>query len=388
MQNIDRITTTHAGSLPRPRALLDELKLREEGGAFDPGAFSTLLKASVADLVHKQLDAGVDVITDGEQSKLGFSHYIRERLGGYEERPIRQAAPAREEAEFPDFYEAYYAQLYKNRVLARGPRDVAPLACVAPVTYIGQQAVAADINNLKSALDGHEAGDAFLPATSPRSTGTNEYYATQEEYEVAYVDAIREEYKAILDAGLILQIDDPGCARLLSIDAAGVTPEQIARADRCIEIYDYALRDLPQDRIRLHVCYGVNAGPKVHDPNIREFAAAMLRVPVAAYSFEASNPRHFHEWRIWEDVKLPDDKALIPGVITHGSNNLEHPEFVAEQILNYASLVGRERVIAGADCGFSSQATYETEVVPSIIWAKLAALAEGARIASKRLWPN
>jgi len=386
MRNTDRITTTHAGSLPRPRGLLDQLKVREEGGTFDPATFATSLKDSVSDVVEKQVDAGVDVVTDGEQSKLGFSYYIRERLGGYEERPIRQAAPAREEEEFPDFYEAYYEQLWKNRVLARGPRAVAPLACVAPVTYTGQAAVATDINNLKSALQGLEVGGAFLPATSPRATGTNEYYPSQEEYEVAYADAMREEYKAILEAGLILQIDDPGCARILSIDTPDVTPEQIARAERCIELYNYALRDLPQDRVRLHVCYGVNAGPKVHDPNIRDFAAAMLRIPVAAYSFEASNPRHFHEWHIWEDVKLPDDKVLIPGVITHGSNNLEHPEFVAEQILNYASLVGRERVIAGADCGFSSQATYETEVVPSIIWAKLAALAEGARIASDRLW--
>jgi 5-methyltetrahydropteroyltriglutamate--homocysteine methyltransferase len=260
-----------------------------------------------------------------------------------------------------------------------------PLACTGPVEYRSQDAVRRDIDNLKSALQGVPHEEAFLPAVAPSGVGTNEYYRSEEEYFIAVSEALREEYQAIVNAGFTLQIDDPFLAELFS-DPSVSPAEQRTTGERYVEAVNHALRGIPAAKVRFHTCYGINEGPRIHDAPLKDIVGLMLRVNAGAYSFEAANPRHEHEYHVWEDVRLPDGKALIPGVITHASNIVEHPDLIAERIIRYAKLVGRENVIAGADCGFSSQATYHPEVHPAVVRAKFQALAEGARLATKRLW--
>jgi len=260
-----------------------------------------------------------------------------------------------------------------------------PVACTGPITYRGEKALERDIENLKTAAAAHPENTAFMTSVAPSGVGTNEYYKDEEEFFHALASALRVEYRAILDAGFVLQIDDPFLSENFGDESLSQT-QQVARAEMYVEAINEAIRALPSERIRLHTCYGINEGPRIHEAPLATVAPYMLRVNVGAYSFEAANPRHEHEYHLWETVRLPEGRALIPGVITHASNIVEHPELIAERILRYAKSVGRENVIAGADCGFSSQATYNPEVHPKIVWAKFEAMGEGAEIASRKLW--
>jgi 5-methyltetrahydropteroyltriglutamate--homocysteine methyltransferase len=260
-----------------------------------------------------------------------------------------------------------------------------PLVCTGPVRYRGQEAVQRDIDNLKAALVGMKCEEVFVPAVAPSGVGMNEYYRTEEEYLYAVTEAMHTEYKAIVDAGFIVQIDDPFLTDVYSY-SSGSAAEKRKKAEMYVEAVNHGLRGIPSERVRFHTCYGINDGPRVHDAPLKDVVHAMLKVNAGAYSFEAANARHEHEYHVWEHVKLPEGKVLIPGVVTHASNIVEHPELIAERITRYARLVGRENLIAGTDCGFSSQATYNPEVHPTVVWAKFQALAEGARLATEQLW--
>jgi 5-methyltetrahydropteroyltriglutamate--homocysteine methyltransferase len=373
--------------LARPADLLDMMKAKEGGQPYDHEAFAARVRSAVTEVVRRQVEAGVDVVTDGEQGKPGFFAYVSERLSGFEPRETRpRAGPwegSREVMAFPEYYE-WYAR-------GRPPSVAAPfgMVCTGPITYQGQAALRTDIENLKAALQGVKVEEAFMPASSPTNIEgqrKNEYYSTEEAYLYAIADAMREEYKGIVGAGFLLQIDDP---RLVTYYVAtpGLSIEQCRKwAELRVEVLNYALRDIPPDQVRFHTCYGINIGPRVHEMPLQDIVDIMLKVNAGAYSFEAANPRHEHEWRVWQSVKLPEGKVLIPGVISHTTNLVEHPELVAERLVKYAQVVGRENVIAGSDCGFSSQATTEPEIHPTVVWAKFQAMAEGAALATKQLW--
>jgi 5-methyltetrahydropteroyltriglutamate--homocysteine methyltransferase len=260
------------------------------------------------------------------------------------------------------------------------------MVCTGPISYRGQDAIRRDIDNLKAALGGLNVEDTFMPAVAPSGVGTNEFYRSDEEFLQAVGEALREEYLAIVDAGFILQIDDPWLTEVHSQDPSLSVAQRRKIAERSIDALNHAIRGIPSEKIRFHTCYGINEGPRVHDAPLKDIVDLILKVNAGAYAFEAANPRHEHEYHVWESVKLPAGKVLIPGVITHCSNIVEHPELIAERIARYAKLVGRENVIAGSDCGFSSQATYNPEVHPKVVWAKFQAMAEGARLATKQLW--
>jgi 5-methyltetrahydropteroyltriglutamate--homocysteine methyltransferase len=379
----ERIITTHVGSLGRPHELLDTLRERENGRPYDAGLLARQIAEAVADRVRIQVEMGVDVVTDGEMSKTSFVDYVKDRLGGFEiDEDSTGGLPPSWQAEvdmFPEYYEGY---------LTKYSKTVAPLRrikCTGPVTYAGMEALQTDIDNLKAALDGREVTEVFMPSTTPFSYGRNLFYADEDEFLNALANAMRVEYHAIVDAGFILQIDDPALIDVLA-DPTKTVAEREARANKRIEMLNYALRDIPADRIRHHTCYGLNHGPRLTDPDMSYIAPFMLKVKCTAHSFEVANPRHQHEWLIWEDIKLPDDRVLIPGLLGHANNYVEHPELISQYILLYAGLVGKERVIAGADCGFSSRASYAPEVHPTVAFEKLRALSQGAEIASKKLW--
>jgi 5-methyltetrahydropteroyltriglutamate--homocysteine methyltransferase len=385
-QNTDRILTTHVGSLPRPHALLDLMKARAAGGLYERASgdrYDQQVRTAVADCVRKQAESGIDILTDGEQSKLGFFTYVRERLTGFEERPDLPTG-AKFEAEVSAFPE-YYEQYFKHAMLGGSVVPTIPLVCTGPVTYRGDAAIRRDIANLKTAVAEVQHHAAFMPAVAPSGVGMNEYYKTEEEFFHAVGAALRTEYQAIVDAGFLLQIDDPFLSENFA-DPHLNPAQRHARATIYVESVNESLRGIPFERVRFHTCYGINEGPRIHEAALAEVVGYMLKVNAGAYSFESANPRHEHEYHLWETVKLPEGKVLIPGVITHASNIVEHPELIAERILRFAKLVGRENILAGADCGFSSQATYSTEVHPTVIWAKFEALRDGARLASKQLW--
>jgi 5-methyltetrahydropteroyltriglutamate--homocysteine methyltransferase len=377
-----RILTTHVGSLARPHELLDAIKAREQGSQ-DQWAIDQLVTDAVLGVVRKQAEAGIDVVTDGEQSKLGFFQYLVERFDGMESRPGRLALAPSWQLEV-DMFPEYYADYLKKYSSDSGPTSANVMVCTGPISYAGQDAVAKDIANLMAALGEVNVEEAFMPASAPHVFGVNEYYASSEEYLLAIADALREEYQAIIDAGLILQVDDPYLIDLLMEDREPAERRAIAQAH--VDMVNHALRGLPTERVRLHTCYGLNHGPRLHDAPLGEVVPMMLQINAGAYSFEVGNPRHAHEWRVWEDTKLPDGKILIPGFLCHAHNFVEHPQLIADGIVTYARLVGRENVIAGADCGFSSRAIYHPEVHPTVVWAKFRALSEGARIASEELW--
>lgn len=383
----DRILTTHVGSLARPHDLLETMREKEHGRPYDHEAYAARVRSAVADVVSKEVDSGLDVVSDGEQGKVSFLSYAQERLDGFESGDGKSMLPPswrREIDDFPEYYEGYLKK-YSSAI-----SPISVTVCVGPIKYRGQEAVQTDIANLKAALEGVEGRyvEAFMPATSPWGFGENRYYPTHDEYEVAVAEALREEYLAIIDAGLLLQVDDPGLIEILSEGpgAPESAEERWRLAERHVEAINHSLRDIPMDRIRFHTCYGLNHGPRIHDVPLADVVPLMLRVNAGAYSFEVANPRHQHEWRIWETVRLPDDRVLIPGFLGHAQNYVEHPELIADGIEQYAGLVGRERVLAGADCGFSSRATFAPEVHPTVVWPKFQALAEGARLASERLW--
>jgi 5-methyltetrahydropteroyltriglutamate--homocysteine methyltransferase len=377
----DRILTTHVGSLPRPADLLDVVEAKEQGKPIDTKAHAAQLTGAVKDIVRKQVELGIDIIDDGEYGKPSFVSYVNDRLGGFE---VDKAAPrrsswadSREARSFPEFYAG-------ANVSARIDRR----ACKGPVTYRGMVQLQIDIDNLKSALDGVQPAEVFMPAISPTSAADwlyNGYYKTEEEYLFAIADALREEYEAIVAAGFLLQVDDPHLVTYW-IKAPDLTIEQCRKwAEVRVEALNHALRNIPPEKIRHHTCYGINMGPRIHDLELKDIVDIILKIRAGAYSFEAANPRHEHEWKVWESTKLPAGKVLIPGVISHSTVLVEHPELVAERIGRYAKVVGRENVIAGADCGFATFAGSK-EVHPSIVWAKFKALVDGAKIASKQLW--
>jgi 5-methyltetrahydropteroyltriglutamate--homocysteine methyltransferase len=381
-QSKERILTTHVGSLPRPADLLDMMKARLAGGAHDAQAYRARVRSAVSDCVRRQVETGIDVVTDGEQSKPGFFVYVRERLEGFEPRPQRKVPffPAETQA-FPE----YYAQYFKEAMGGRAVSTMVPLVCTGPVRYCGEEALRQDIENLKAAAASSGAKGVFMPAVAPSGVGINEYYPSEEEYFHAVGAALAVEYRAIVEAGFFLQVDDPFLTDVFS-DPALDEAQRNRRAEIYVEAVNRSLQGIPAEKVRFHTCYGINEGPRVHDAALAQVAGHMLKVNAGAYSFEAANPRHEHEYHLWESLKLPEGKVLIPGVIAHANNIVEHPELIAERLVRFAKLVGRENVVAGADCGFSSQATYRTEVHPSVIWAKFEAMRDGAALATRQLW--
>ena len=376
-----RIRTTHVGSLPRPHDLLDQMKARLAGQPYNREHYDGRVRRAVAECVRRQVDCGIDIVADGEQSKPGFFTYVKERLAGFEPRPGKKVAffDAERQA-FPEYYKDYFARAMTGGSIA----PVVPMVCTGPVKYIGEEALRRDIDNLKAAMAASGAKAAFMPSVAPSGAGTNEHYKSDEEFFFAVADAMHREYQAIVDAGLYLQIDDPFMTDNFS-DPALDERQRRRVAEIHVEAINHALRGIPAEKVRFHTCYGINEGPRVHDPALGVVAPYMLQVNAGAYSFEAANARHEHEYHYWEGAKLPEDKVLVPGVITHASNIVEHPELIAERLARFARIIGPDRVIASADCGFSSQATYKPEVHPTVIWAKFQAMAEGARLASTQL---
>ena len=382
-RSTDRIITTHVGSLARPHDLLDVMKEKEHGRPYDADAFAARVESAVFDVVGEQASAGIDVVTDGEMGKVSFVTYVLERLAGYSTTDGETMLPPSWRVEidaFPEYYADYLGK-YKNTV---SPLRV--MACTGPVSYVGHEALQVDIATLKAAAAQAGALEAFMPSASPSGFGSDHYYGSTLDYEMAVGEALREEYLAIVESGLVLQIDDPWLIEMLSEDGHSTAEERDRTARDHIEALNHALRGIPEDRIRLHTCYGLNHGPRVHDIAFADVAPYMLMVNAGAYSFEVANPRHMHEWRIWEDIKLPEGKILIPGLLGHATNYVEHPELIADYIVKYAGIIGRENVIAGADCGYSSRASYHPEVHPTVVWEKFRALAEGAAIATETLF--
>jgi 5-methyltetrahydropteroyltriglutamate--homocysteine methyltransferase len=386
-QSTDRILTTHVGSLARPQDLLEMLRLQQTGGSVDEAAFTARVKTAVNDVVRRQAEAGIDVITDGEQGKPGFQTYVSDRLSGFETRPGGETpgswAGTRERLTFPEYYDE------QQRVQGVPLNPPVTITCTGPIAYKGQAAVQADIANLKAALEGVPHVEAFLPSISVNNVEgqrRNEYYKTDDEFFQAIADAMREEYRAIVDAGIVVQVDDPRFSTLYNNAPDMSLAEVRSWMQRRAEVVNYALKGIPPEMVRFHTCYSIDMGPRLHDMPLKDLADIMLTIDAGAYSFEASNPRHEHEYHVWENVKLPEGKVLIPGVISHTTNLIEHPELVAERIVRYANVVGRENVIAGADCGFAATARTRQDIHPTVAWEKLRALSEGARIASKELW--
>jgi len=387
-RSTDRILTTHVGSLARPEDVLDLMRSRALDEDYDEKAYDGAIRRAVATCVRNQAASGLDSVSDGEQGKIGHAVYIGERLEGFEPHGDQRASlGALFEAEikaFPGYYEGYFKVAMAGGAIAPST----PLICTGPVTYKGHQAINRDLENLRAAVDAIDngwQGEAFVPAIAPSKVGTNRYYDSEADYLFAVADALRTEYEAIVAAGFILQIDDPYLTEIYSLPNLSAA-EQRARAQTCVEAINHAVRNIPEEMIRFHTCYGINEGPRVHDVDLGQIIDLVLDIKAGAYLFEAANPRHEHEYHVWERVPLPAGKIVIPGVITHSTNIVEHPELIAERIVRFAERVGRENVIAGTDCGFASQASYRPEIHPSVVHAKLQALAEGARIATSRLW--
>ena len=396
-RSVDRILTTHAGSLPRPYRLVD---IYREGGS--PATLDVCLRASAAEVVRQQVETGLDVVNDGEFGKAtrasvdygAWWSYVYERLAGFEVREGntlgRNYGPmhSKDRANFSEFYATGLAMAGGQGTGAQQPtatQRLAQLTCTGPVRYTGQALIKRDIENLKAALqDRRETG--FMSAVSPATLQilTNQHYKNQEEYTWALADAIHEEYQAIVDAGLVLQIDDPAIVDLYDwwYSAQDDLAGYLKWAEFQVEVLNHALKGISPECVRLHVCWGSWHGPHSSDVPLKDVAELLLKVNVQAYSVEAGNVRHAHEWKVWRDVvKLPSDKVLIPGVVSHATNVLEHPELVADRLVQYAEVVGRENVIAGTDCGLGGR------VHPQLAWAKLQALVEGAELATRQLWP-
>jgi 5-methyltetrahydropteroyltriglutamate--homocysteine methyltransferase len=380
----DRILTTHIGSLPRPRDLMDASANKDA----DPQTYTTTLKRAVNDVVRRQAEVGIDVADDGEFGKPGFIHYINGRLGGFEPGPP-EGSPFANSKEYRDFPRVYAA-------LSRGaaPDTTAPaihMKCTGPITYTGQAELQRDIDNLKAAAEGRGFADLFLPAISPTSVEHwqthNEYYKTQEEYLFAIAEALGKEYKQITDAGIVVQIDDPHLSMYYVMNTEMTIESTKKWAAVRVEAVNHALKsnNVPRDMVRWHTCYGIDVGPRIHDLELKHIIDMILSIDAGAFSFEGANPRHEHEFALWETHKLPDGAVLIPGVITHSSPLIEHEDLVAQRLVRYANLVGKENLIAGADCGFGTFASMN-DVSEGVAFPKLEALVKGTAIASKQLW--
>ena len=380
-RSTDRILVTHAGTLPRPADLTEMLVAKNEGKPYDHEAYRQRVRSAVAEGVRRQMDCGVDIVNDGELGKPNFSRYTRKRLSGFVERPpdpnYRPTSIfGRDAVEFPEYFN-------------RGGRSsighhARVFFCTEPLRYIGYAAVQADIDNFKAALQGTHVEEAFLPAVAPGTMEhwmKNEYYPSAEAYLFAIADAMHEEYKAIVDAGFILQIDDPDLADAWQMHPEMSVAEYRKYQEMRINALNHGLRDLPTDRVRFHMCWGSYHGPHKYDIPLRDIVDLILKVRAGAYSIEASNPCHEHEWRVWQETKLPDGKILIPGVAGHYSDFIEHPRSIADRLVQYAKVVGRENVIAGTDCGIGTRVGH-----PKVAWVKFQAMAEGARLATQELW--
>ena len=384
-RSTDRILTTHAGSLPRPKDLEDMIWARHTGVPVDQKAFANRVAGAVTDIVKQQQQTGIDIVDDGEVGKVSFVTYVIERLEGVSPKLGSARSPwanSREMQSFPEFYSSPQNQG------ASGALRSNRMVCTGPLKYKGHNKVKTDIKNLKAALKAAGLTEGFIPCISPTNVEDwigNEYYKTQDDYLYAVADAMHEEYKAVADAGLIVQIDDPRLVTYYITHPERSVKQCRAWAESRVEALNHALRGIPEGQIRFHTCYSINMGPRVHDMELKDIVDIILKINAGAYSFEAANPRHDHEWRVWRDVKIPNDRILIPGLVTHSSVLVEHPQLVADRIMNFASVVGKERVIAGTDCGFATFAG-QHEIHPSIAWAKLKSLADGAKIASRQLW--
>jgi 5-methyltetrahydropteroyltriglutamate--homocysteine methyltransferase len=386
-RSTDRILTTHVGSLIRPPALQDFLRLVQGGKPYDEKAYNACLTASVAEVVRQQAAAGIDVMSDGEFGKsISWAQYALTRLSGFERRPIKEdkANPFKRGADRTQFAD-FYAELDAKE----GVATVSEAICTGPIKYTGQAELQRDIDNFKAALKSVKAEEGFLPVAAPASViphRKNEYYKNDEDLQAAIADAMRTEYKMIIDNGFLVQLDDARLAVTYDRMVPPATFDDYKRwLSQQVEIINHAIEGLPADRIRYHVCWGSWPGPHVSDVPLKDVVDLILKIKVGAYVIEGANPRHEHEWKVWQNAKLGAGQVLIPGVISHATNVVEHPELVAERIVRLAKIVGRENVIAGTDCGFA-QGPFYRRVHPTVMWAKLEALAEGARIASKELW--
>src|SRR5215510_6451830 len=390
----DRILTTHVGSIPRPESVKDLLHARLRGQSIDATQLAARVAEAVAEVARQQAEVGIDVISDGEMSKTSFLAYADERLTGFvamtADNPnipssnaggswARRLDTRREWRAFREYYQEYLPRAM--------PPSAPPSVCQGPIAYKGQALLQSDLATFKAALEGANVEEAFVPAIAPAMVGRgqNQYYATEEEYVFAIAEALKTEYKGIVDAGFILQIDDPGLGETwdMMIPAPPLEDYRTMQA-RNIEALNNALAGIPADRVRYHLCWGSWQGPHLHDLGLRDVVDLVLRVNGQAYAIEAATPRHSYEWRVWEHVKHPEGKILIPGVIAHTTAVVEHPETIAERIMTFARVVGRERVIAGVDCGFAQGALYQRQH-PAVMWAKLEALVAGAKLATERL---
>ena len=387
-----RILTTHTGSLPRPADLMALLNAKELGEPYDHSALAARVRRAISEIVRKQADTGIDVIDDGEHSKVNWWAYARQRLSGLEEieSPVRFRGETRDSLAFPGTYSDMKLMLAARSAELVPKRRVRPRAfvCSSPVRYVGSEELKTDLGNLRAALRETGREEAFVTSVSPSNLELyyeNRHYRTGEEYLEALAEAMRVEYKAVVDAGFLLQIDDPRMATHYNRAVDSSIEECRKFIALRVEAVNHALRGIPEDRVRFHTCYSVNVAPRVYDFEFRHFVDLMLQVRAGAYLIEAANPRHEHEWSIWRDMRLPEGKILVPGVVSHCVHLVEHPELVAQRVERFASVVGRENVIAGTDCGFGTSGAGD-EVHPEVAWAKLASLVEGARLASQRLF--
>jgi 5-methyltetrahydropteroyltriglutamate--homocysteine methyltransferase len=382
-RSTERILTTHVGSLARPDALIPILRSKDRGEPYDRETYDRLVREAVA-----------DVVTDGEQGKASFFGYIVERFNGFARKPAppgqegNTRAASRDYRAFPDYY------VWSERIAEwaggrGGDRRHGIDVCTGPVSYKGRAAIQTDIENLKAVLKGLPHEEAFMPAIAPSyifATLPNEYYRTDEEYEQALANALREEYRAIVDAGFVLQVDDPRLITYYMMNPELSVADCRKWAAQRVEAINDSLRGIPRERTRFHTCYSIDVGPRVHDMELKDIVDIIFKINVGAYSFEAANPRHEHEYHVFEQFRPPDETILIPGVISHTTNLVEHPELIAERIVRFARIVGRENVIAGADCGFAASGVRFNDTHPSVAWLKFAAMVEGARLASRQLW--
>lgn len=379
-RSTSRILTTHTGSLPRSLQLQDWLRHREERRPLDQAAFETAVREAVAEVVQKQIDVGLDVINDGEQSKSQYAAYVKERLSGFEGERLIRARPRLGDDDFPEF--AARGGTHQSSTSIPQP------TCSGPIAWKDWEAVQKDIDNLKSAIEAREIEDVFMTAASPGVIANflpNEYYPNEEAYLYALADVMKDEYNAIVQTGFLLQLDCPDLAMTRVTQFAHLTLEAFKQVvEMHVDVINYALDGIPPEQVRLHLCWGNTEGPHHCDVPLHEIVHLVLKARPIGISFEGANPRHAHEWKVWKDVNL-DGKVLIPGVIDSTTNFIEHPELVAERIVRYAEVVGRENVIAGSDCGFGTSA-WGRKVDTRIVWAKLASLEEGARLASETLW--
>jgi 5-methyltetrahydropteroyltriglutamate--homocysteine methyltransferase len=389
-RSTNRILTTHVGSLIRPPQLLEFARARQSEQGFDEKAFEKCLTQSVDEVVKRQVKAGIDIPDDGEFGKsTSWSLYALKRLGGFDLRKVTGPNPFARGLDRETFKE-FYLEL-DGRADGKDWSNVTrtDAVCVGPIKYIGMDEVNRDIKNLKDSLAGTGVEEAFLAVAAPSSAipdRKNEYYKNDEECVVAVAEALRTEYRAIVDAGFLLQVDDARAAVTYDrMVPPGSFEDYYKWVARHVEVLNHALEGIPEDRIRYHVCWGSWPGPHTTDVPLGKIVDLVLKVKAGAYLIEAANPRHEHEWKVWQDVELPEGKILVPGVISHGTNVVEHPELVADRLVRFAGCVGRENVIAGTDCGFA-QEELNRRVHPSVMWAKLEAMVEGARLASKNLW--